>query len=583
MLAAAALIGLAAPAHAAPQTHCVDPDRPGECFATIAEALDAAAVGDTVKVAALTETDPVVVAKNVTLEGAGEGKTVLAGGLTVSDPNATAMTLRTAGLDLAGIATQVRVSGTAQLRDGAILRAAEVDGRLAGATARVMSVLVRSAGGAALEACDGDLETRNVTVLGTGDVGAAACAGATLLLRDAIVWGAFAAAVDGDVTVDHAIAGGPDPRLDADGRPAADSPAIDAGTSGPLVVSKNRSVDEWFEDRAGVPRALDGDGDGVATRDLGAFERPPAPVVAPAGNLLADPGAEDGGAWALGGGFEVVRYGTTYAVPPVVPSATTGAALGAGAAFFAGGPAAESTAAQRVDVSGFAPEIDNGHATARLAGLLGGYRADADAGTLTATFLGPGDVELGTVVLTAPTPAERANAATLLPRERTDAVPRLTRAIVVGLHALLVNGNYDDATFDNLALTVDAPGAPPPKPINGPTLKPFSGVVVLTARPRIDRFGRIVTRMGCADATVGHCSGVVTVTRGVEKQRLGIVGLTLRPGSTRAVKIRLTPGARHTLRKRRRLAVALYLAVRDAQGVTETKTVPIVVLPRKKG
>src|SRR4029079_3765368 len=126
---------------------------------------------------------------------------------------------------------------------------------------------------------------------GTGDVGAAACPGATLLLRDAIVWGAFASALDGDVTVDHAITDGPDPRLDADGRPAAGSPAVGPGTPGSLVGSDNRSVNEWWEDRAGVPRALDGDGDGVATRDLGAFERPPAPVPPPAGNLLAEPAA----------------------------------------------------------------------------------------------------------------------------------------------------------------------------------------------------------------------------------------------------------------------------------------------------
>jgi len=160
-------------------------------------------------------------------------------------------------------------------------------------------------------------------------------------------------------------------------------------------------------------------------------------------------------------------------------------------------------------------------------------------------------------------------------------VPPLTRAIEVGLHAQRANGSYDDASFDNLALTVAAPGAPPPRPPDGPPLKPFSGVVVPTAKPRVDRLGRVVTRMGCYDNTVGHCSGVVTM-RTTARRRVGIVGLTLRPGSRRTVKIRLSPWARRTLHKQRRLAVLLYIAVRDAQGVTLTPTVPMVVLPRKK-
>jgi len=106
-------------------------------------------------------------------------------------------------------------------------------------------------------------------------------------------------------------------------------------------------------------------------------------------------------------------------------------------------------------------------------------------------------------------------------------------------------------------------------------------VVVLTAKPRIDRFGRVITRMGCHDNTVGHCSGVVTM-RGPDRRRVGIVGLTLRPGSRRTIKIRLTASARRMLRSQHRLRVSLYIAVRDAQGVTNVKTVPLTVLPRKK-
>jgi hypothetical protein len=272
----------------------------------------------------------------------------------------------------------------------------------------------------------------------------------------------------------------------------------------------------------------------------------------------------------------VVRYGFSAAFP----SAATGAALGGGARFFAGGAAEASTGAQRVDVSFLAPEIDRGAATARLAALIGGFLNQGDAGTVTAAFLDPAGASLGSVTLAGPGPAERLNTVTLLPRERTDAVPPLTRAIEVGLSAQRLVGDYDDASFDNLALTVTAPGAPPPPPPERP-LKPFAGVVVLTAKPRVDRFGRVVTRIGCHDNTVGHCSGVVTM-RTTTRRRVGVVGLTLRPGSRRTVKIRLSASARRTLRKRRRLEVVLYIAVRDAQGATQTPTVPLVVLPRKK-
>jgi hypothetical protein len=55
-----------------------------------------------------------------------------------------------------------------------------------------------------------------------------------------------------------------------------DSPAIDASFSPPLAA------DESSTDRAGNPRITDGNGDGVAARDIGAFESPAvAPPVEP--------------------------------------------------------------------------------------------------------------------------------------------------------------------------------------------------------------------------------------------------------------------------------------------------------------
>ena len=60
-----------------------------------------------------------------------------------------------------------------------------------------------------------------------------------------------------------------DPLLAADYRLLAGSPAIDAGAAGPSVPTT---------DQAGNPRPTDGNGDGVAMVDMGAFEAPVVPV-----------------------------------------------------------------------------------------------------------------------------------------------------------------------------------------------------------------------------------------------------------------------------------------------------------------
>jgi len=130
-------------------------------------------------------------------------------------------------------------------------------------------------------------------------------------------------------------------------------------------------------------RELDvvGSGERIAVRDLGAFELQPPARPLPAGNLLADPGAEQGGAWTLAGGFARERYGSFN-----FPSRATGDALGAGDRFFAGGSADGGSAAQHADLTWLAPEIDRGTATASPSALLGGYRADTDPGIV------PGEV-----------------------------------------------------------------------------------------------------------------------------------------------------------------------------------------------
>jgi hypothetical protein len=170
---------------------------------------------------------------------------------------------------------------------------------------------------------------------------------------------------------------------------------------------------------------------------------------------------------------------------------------------------------------------------------------------------------------------------TLLPRSRTLDVPPLARTIVVALQARLVRGSYSDAYFDNVALTVTAPGAPAGRP--RPGARPFAGLRVLTARARVDRKGRVPLRVVCADATVGGCAGAVTLAARRKAARYGAARVDLRAGARRRVRIPLTRAARRAVGKRRRIAATLYTAVRDGQGVTRTSAVPVVVRSHRRG
>ena len=91
--------------------------------------------------------------------------------------------------------------------------------------------------------------------------------------------------------------------------------------------------------------------------------------------------------------------------------------LGAGDAFFAGGPSGAATATQVVDVSGWAPEIDaRAGVTLRLSALLGGYRLSDDRAVVSARFRGPAGARLGGFSLDSVTAAERGNATMLMAR-----------------------------------------------------------------------------------------------------------------------------------------------------------------------
>jgi hypothetical protein len=197
----------------------------------------------------------------------------------------------------------------------------------------------------------------------------------------------------------------------------------------------------------------------------------------PAGNLVKNPGAEEGPGspnstqapaipgWTTTPSFTAVKYGASS-----FPTTALSAQIGGGQNFFAGGPNnARSTATQTVDVAGAAAEIDGGKVQALLSALIGGFESQEDNGIVEAFFLKADGSQLGSVKIGPVTAADRGSKTTLLPRSATGAVPAGTRSIRVIVTATRASGSYNDAYLDNLDLELKLSASPPPK-VRRPTL-----------------------------------------------------------------------------------------------------------------
>src|SRR3954447_25583883 len=244
----------------------------------------------------------------------------------------------------------------------------------------------------------------------------------------------------------------------------------------------------------------------------------PARAAVPAGNLLANPGAEAApGAtdssgivpppgWTVDGNFTVVAYGTS-----AFPTVEEGAAIGGGTNFFAGGPGNDASAgAQIVNVSGAATEIDAGQVSMTLAALLGGYETQEDAATVTASALDAAGAVIGTASIGPVDSATRGQRSTMIARSATVAVPAGTRLITVRIAATRTEGDYNDGYIDNVSLSLlGAPVAG--KSVNGGTLngavcvkRPGSGTCVpLGAGERIPLGSTVDARKGVVEITAG--------------------------------------------------------------------------------
>jgi Ca2+-binding RTX toxin-like protein len=190
-----------------------------------------------------------------------------------------------------------------------------------------------------------------------------------------------------------------------------------------------------------------------------------AQASVPAGNLVLNPGAEEGtgendstGAtiphWGASGHFSAVKYASTV---DGYPTATDSNAIGGGANFFSGGSAdVTSQASQLIDIPGAAAEIDSGRVSMTLSAYLGGKLDDLDDATITVKFEDEhSDSVLGTVQIGPVTRDDRNHATKLLPRAVTADVPIGTRRLRVTIDATRGTGAHNNAYADNLSLTLD--------------------------------------------------------------------------------------------------------------------------------
>jgi Ca2+-binding RTX toxin-like protein len=191
-----------------------------------------------------------------------------------------------------------------------------------------------------------------------------------------------------------------------------------------------------------------------------------AQASVPAGNLILNPGAEEGAGendsfgaviphWeGASGHLSAVKYASTV---DGYPTATDSSAIGGGANFFSGGSNdMTSQGTQLIDIPGAAAEIDAGRVSVTLSAYLGGKLDDLDDATITAKFEDEhSDTVFGMVQIGPVTSDDRNHATKLLPRSATADVPVGTRRLRVIIDATRGTGQHNNAYADNLSLTLD--------------------------------------------------------------------------------------------------------------------------------
>jgi len=193
-----------------------------------------------------------------------------------------------------------------------------------------------------------------------------------------------------------------------------------------------------------------------------------SPEAIPSGNLVQNPGAENSPGtdvptvvkpvgWTTTGNLSTWTYAPREGDKPTQAFSAT---IGGGKNFFAGGPGDNSqkqtthTAAQTIDVSGAATEIDAGQVGSTLSAFLGGYTVSKDLATVTARFLDAAGAELGSVRVGPVNFDDRKRLTVLLKRTAQKNLPVNTRSIAVVITVIADGNGAHDAYIDNISLTL---------------------------------------------------------------------------------------------------------------------------------
>jgi hypothetical protein len=329
----------------------------------------------------------------------------------------------------------------------------------------------------------------------------------------------------------------------------------------------------------------------------------PAGAVIPTGNLLVNPGGEDGAAsptgastgaipdWNVSGHSPaVVRYGTPGGFP-----SSAGPSV-AGGQFFSGGNNTPDSGtfvnevgmSQSIDVTGAASEINAGTAQASMTVCLGGYANqddfvgvdfEADGGSGTTTFSQP----IGASPARGPSAAQRANQTKLLPVAVVGNLPPHTTSVLVLATFARTSGlgTYNDGYADNFQVTLSPSGTAAPKPLGCPqsvgaspgstgaqgTTKPTSltgtnpSAGISRASRRLTLKGRYAQiRLQCT-LHDGSCKGILGLvahglpgvhtgtTATTKATKLGSAKFTIASGKTKTIKVKLKRSIRRRLAK----------------------------------
>lgn len=124
--------------------------------------------------------------------------------------------------------------------------------------------------------------------------------------------------------------------------------------------------------------------------------------------------------------------------------------------FFGGSSNSTATLTQPVSLAKYASIIDAGKAKFVMSGWLGGYADQADAVTVTATFLDANGAQVGSAATIGPvTPAMRGNQTKVMLRSASGPVPAQARSATVQMFfGVRTGGTTNDGYADNLKFGV---------------------------------------------------------------------------------------------------------------------------------